>query len=1077
MQKIQKIYELFAEEAFRNACECRIEGGRTISNVTSIYLQRWNSQHPLFTYITRNDDGTAKEELITLHFKEPIEISPSEPPSFNYLYWLEPIEGDNKNVTFKYVECGTVTPLSHLDIAFDDSTKINLKKANPDELKKDLKNSYVFDGGKYQFLFIKAYQNGTQNWHLYGYRKGKEKDIARYIEVALEENVQKENVRVVKYERYSNVIFPIRFDDIDVLVYESVDFADIGIAGEAHDALINRENSGDALMSLWKEYSRMELELAREEQNRLGRIEYQFCNKPKGGLTHLSLNVNAEQADMLSSLAASNAQFELLSEDSILNTSIVTLVKFNHNTKEATVEDELYRLPRTGILRFSMLGNEIVDKRRTRALKFLFKARTVVLQNLLFAIENEADKMMKDEHKHIPAMSRKTETFLREEFGIEKLTKNQEEAVELALNNRQDITIIQGPPGTGKTTVIAAICHRLLELAGKREKKGEVKTILASAFQNDTVEHLASKIYTHGLPTVKVGRKTLGLRAEELYINKLNQYLQDEINTLGGDSNDTISRRLANIATVYDKENNLQEVFGMIAEVLPEDTPIENIDFDHLREIKSAVKKFDRKANCDEELIQRIPIEEDSYNFENGFNTIMEIVSSDFDLDGELVDLLHEAPEMNPSPEFLALLLTIKNKLLDKNHEQKQQVKQDLHNEIMSWIENAVEYAVKYEETSYENEEEFICSVLTGLKHELDGNKAYIRHSLQEYGETVAATNQLAGSKEMKDFTHINNVILEEAARSNPLDLLIPMVKAEDRIIMVGDQNQLPHLLETEVAELSLATIEDIDEKKEKRRLYEKSLFGIIYENVQKGRHQRCITLEEQFRMHPTIGNFISHVYYQDKLKSGREDLAASKLHGLSLSWAKNKTIVFCNVDSNFPESRSHNSKCRRAEATRIMSLLDELKEDPAFKNLSVGIITFYSQQVRVLFEEAENHGYAIKTSDGYGVHPDYRTMEGEKEKLRIGSVDSFQGKEFDIVILSTVRSNSHAREEENEKKVFGFLTLKNRLNVAFSRAQKLVVVVGDLKMFDDDYAKEHVNGLYEVCTNITKKEVYGNSI
>jgi small GTP-binding protein len=162
-----------------------------------------------------------------------------------------------------------------------------------------------------------------------------------------------------------------------------------------------------------------------------------------------------------------------------------------------------------------------------------------------------------------------------------------------------------------------------------------------------------------------------------------------------------------------------------------------------------------------------------------------------------------------------------------------------------------------------------------------------------------------------------------------------------------------------------------------------------------------------------------------------------------------------------------------------VMSIIDELREDPEFKNLSIGVITFYSKQVTTLFEEAAKpeHGYVIKDKDGYNIAPKYRTLDGDKEKFRIGSVDSFQGKEFDIVILSTVRSNSQSREDGNEKKVFGFLTLENRLNVAFSRAQKLVIVVGDANMFEDNYAKKYVPGLHEFCTNITKNKEYGSRI
>ena len=140
--------------------------------------------------------------------------------------------------------------------------------------------------------------------------------------------------------------------------------------------------------------------------------------------------------------------------------------------------------------------------------------------------------------------------------------------------------------------------------------------------------------------------------------------------------------------------------------------------------------------------------------------------------------------------------------------------------------------------------------------------------------------------------------------------------------------------------------------------------------------------------------------------------------------------------------------------------------------------MTFYSKQVDILFEEAINRGYAEHNKDGsYSICPDYQKTKDGEEKLRIGSVDSFQGKEFDIVILSTVRSNNIERIDENYLKVFGFLTLFNRLNVAFSRAKKMIVVVGDGEMFNDEYAKKHTEGLYEFYASFSKDEKYGTRI
>jgi superfamily I DNA and/or RNA helicase len=1029
------------------------------------------------------DNNSVTEKALTIRFEKGPNIDPSEPPSFNYLFWIEPSE-DKGRFTFNYIECEIVIPLSQLDVAYDDSTMIAFHTADPEQLTKRLSNNYVFDAGKYKLLFVKAWQYGGANWNIYGIRSDTGTDIHRFIDVALVENEHKEKVRVVKKERSSGVCFPTKLDEFDILAYENINFVDISHAKEAYDAIVKKTHQGEALLELWREYSDIELKIASEQRDELGRIAYHFCTKPQNNIAHLVLEIDADQTSLLDRLASSSAepQFQLICDK--LYPPIVTLLKFNTHNREAMFEDELYCLPPSGYLELSVLGNEAVDRRRKRALKQLrYNRRNIVLNNLLFTIENEVDSMLEDSRKPIKALSKKTEIFLREKFGIEHLTENQEQAVRIALNNRNDITIIQGPPGTGKTTVIAAICHRLTELADEKEKTSPCKTILASAFQNDTIEHLASKMYTHGLPTIKIGQKAMGVSAETRFISDFERNLQEEIDLRGGECGMSVSSRLSSLAALFSKETNVDEIIAYVMEKVPEDTPITGIAFERLREIRSGVRSFARKNERDLKLVHSIPTSEDEYNFGNAIGIITDVLQAGFELDEEEIQFLEDAPEINPGAAYLEKLSTIKTSLIEKISAQKARDETDFQEEIRSWLSEAAKRAREYEETNYENEDDFIRSVLSDLKNDLHLNTSYIRHSIQECGDAIAATNQLAGSSEMKDI-RIRNVILEEAARSNPLDLIIPMVKAEERIILVGDQNQLPHLLESDVAERSLARFENEDEKDEKRRLFEQSLFGIIFKNVQKTKRQRCITLNEQFRMHPTIGDFISNTYYKDPqtgegiLKSGSERLYQTKQHHLSIPWAKGKTMIFCNVPGDKPESKGR-SKCRQAEAIKVMSIIDELREDPEFKNLSVGVITFYSRQLKTLFEEAikPEHGYVIKEKDEYIISPEYRTIDGEKEKFRIGSVDSFQGKEFDIVILSTVRSNSQCREDGNEKRVFGFLTLKNRLNVAFSRAQKLVIVVGDASMFEDSYANKYVPGMYEFCTNITKNKPYGNRI
>ncbi|EPY0344666.1 AAA domain-containing protein, partial [Pseudomonas aeruginosa] len=91
-----------------------------------------------------------------------------------------------------------------------------------------------------------------------------------------------------------------------------------------------------------------------------------------------------------------------------------------------------------------------------------------------------------------------------------------------------------------------------------------------------------------------------------------------------------------------------------------------------------------------------------------------------------------------------------------------------------------------------------------------------------------------------------------------------------------------------------------------------------------------------------------------------------------------------------------------------------------------------------------------------------------DDKQLRVGTVDSFQGMEFDVVFLSMVRTlpqNWQPKDDDRDKQaraLFGHLCLYNRLNVAMSRQKKLLVVVGDTGLLQSELAKEFVPGLVD---------------
>ena len=986
------------------------------------------------------------------------------------LFWITNVK--DESIEIKYLPCGTSQTFNEsLEIGFGDNIILANKNVKIEKLSENLNNDFVFQTERSDFIFVQTYPGNTDlSFTIHGLRKR--------VDILV-----KENKWIV--QKITNKPFAKKYADFSILnvaEYPSIKFVEASKAKEAYETIKAEEAKGNTLIALWQTYSAIELERANQLKEKVGELSFTRIRFLPDGITKVRIGNLTEELKL-----AINE-----SKDDLLNTSLELTIVKEGEVKQAEnkrflmksisndfsfeLYDELSSIPETGKFLISLIGDEIVNKRRERALKSLREDRKFITRNLLFAIEGASDAMLAKKRNE-KALTERTRKFLKDKFGIDDLTANQKEAVEIAINT-PDIAIVQGPPGTGKSTVVAAICDRLIEIAEKSRKNYNGKLILVSAFQNDTVEHIASKIYTLGLPTIKIGKETLGnIRAEDKLIEEMKLQIDTSLQRLKiKGTNHRISKKLTDIKSIYISERNDQKLKQAIETIIATIDISDQLWYDW-KEINGD-RSFNESTNFKNiKLVKGIRAEFESYN-DDGFYKIQHLLKSDIPFTEEEKSFLEACPVDNPDKEILKRLSEIQEAYLEKINSFANTIVSGNNISILSWLENAIIFFKQKEESSYEDEDTFFTANLEVLRDELDGNAEYIRNTIKDYGESLAATNQVAGGREMSTYSSIDNVILEEAARSNPLDLLIPMAKATERIIMVGDQNQLPHLLEDDIADETSTKLSDKFIAAETRKKLEESLFGVIFKNLHTANPRRTITLTEQFRMHPFIGDFISRVYYKNELKAGIPNQAELKKHKLELPWAKDKVAVFCDLRKNKGMEESGKSKSRNAEAQRIVKILDELKTDPNFENLSIGIITFYAKQVNELFKEASKKGYAELKSDGnYEIALQYRETADGREKLRIGSVDSFQGKEFDIVILSTVRSNAINRNHDNFKKVFGFLTLENRLNVAFSRAQKLLIVVGDGEMFADDFAKTYVEGLFEFYTNLSIDNEYGNRI
>jgi superfamily I DNA and/or RNA helicase len=422
--------------------------------------------------------------------------------------------------------------------------------------------------------------------------------------------------------------------------------------------------------------------------------------------------------------------------------------------------------------------------------------------------------------------------------------------------------------------------------------------------------------------------------------------------------------------------------------------------------------------------------------------------------------------QSNSAPDFLPDIQALRDGLLDALQTATPPSRTPLVNaevvavldELLSTIENLARNSID------EGTDLAVEQLIQDLKTDPQG----LREVIEQYTVVLAATCQQAVSDRMVDVltddVEFENVIVDEAARANPLDLLIPLSRAARRIILVGDHRQLPHLLEPDVERELEQSVREETRDHIRKSLFERLFLHVKTLEAQDG-IKRWVTLDTQYRMHPVLGTFVSEAFYKAHSEAFTSpDRAADNplfAHGLGGQY-EGKLAVWKNIPlSAGGEERPEYSWRRRSEANWIAAEAHHLLEEAP--GLSLGVISFYTAQVDAIKEAMQPEGLTTLTDDGDLVIADaWRTTtnaHGEPcERLRVGTVDAFQGKEFDIVMLSVTRSNRIPPVDEKAKRrKFGHLLLDNRLCVAMSRQKRLLIAVGDSAMATAD-----VPGLHE---------------
>ncbi|XP_048422280.1 uncharacterized protein LOC103932355 [Pyrus x bretschneideri] len=245
-------------------------------------------------------------------------------------------------------------------------------------------------------------------------------------------------------------------------------------------------------------------------------------------------------------------------------------------------------------------------------------------------------------------------------------------------------------------------------------------------------------------------------------------------------------------------------------------------------------------------------------------------------------------------------------------------------------------------------------------------------------------------------------VVIDEAAQLKECESAIPLqLPGVKHAVLVGDECQLPAMVESNVS-------------------YEAGFGRSLFERLSSMGHYKHL-LNMQYRMHPSISSFPnSSFYYNQILDAPNVKRRSHEKHYLPGSIFGPYSFINV-IDGREEKDEDGHSLKNMVEVAIVLKILRNLykKWVVSKEKLSIGVISPYAAQVAALEDKL---GQKYNKLDGF--------------KVKVKTVDGFQGGEEDIIIMSTVRSNQHHS--------LGFISNPQRVNVALTRARHCLWILGN---------------------------------
>ncbi|QNF35209.1 AAA family ATPase [Adhaeribacter swui] len=294
------------------------------------------------------------------------------------------------------------------------------------------------------------------------------------------------------------------------------------------------------------------------------------------------------------------------------------------------------------------------------------------------------------------------------------------------------------------------------------------------------------------------------------------------------------------------------------------------------------------------------------------------------------------------------------------------------------------------------------------MLQEAENLERYIIEDLLDRVQVITCTLVGSANRVIRHLTY-DTVFIDEAAQALEPACWIPITRA-NRVILAGDHCQLP------------PTVKSLEADK-------KGLSKTLFEKCIERQPEVAVMLKTQYRMHEQIMSFSNQQFYGGEL-TAHDSVAAADLEAFHEIFAGNLAVEFIDTAGcGFTEKAffESSSVANPEEADLLLQHILHLLKDYDVTQmpehpLKIGIISPYRAQINYLKDEMEHQ-------------PQLADLQNRR-LLSVGTVDSFQGQERDIIYISMVRSNDAGE--------IGFLADIRRMNVAMTRARKKLVIVGD---------------------------------